>query len=106
VVQNLWFRIESMFFAFCGLVLLCLVMMPRTEKFLGRIFPWWFKAFLTSLLQALSLSLILFGILGMFAQHGMNLIQRHPISFIVVSGIGTALFLWGNTTIRDYSSTL
>ena len=27
-----------------------------------------------------------------FAQHGMNLIQRHPISFIVVSGTGTALF--------------
>jgi hypothetical protein len=102
----MWFRIESLFFIFCGLVLLYVVMNPGAERFVGRIFPWWFKAFLTSLLQALFLSLILFGILGVFAQHGMNLIQRHPISFIVVSGIGTVLFLWGNTTIRDYSSTL
>ena len=102
----MWGRIESLFFAFCGLVLLCVVMTPRTEMFLGRIFPWWFKAFVSSLLQALSFSLVLFGILGIFAQHGQNLIQRHPLSFIVVSGIGTALFLWGNTTTREFSSTL
>jgi len=103
---SMWERIESLFFAFCGLVFLCVVMTPSTERFLGRIFPWWFKAFLTSVLAALFLSLILFGIFGIFAQHGMNLIQRHPISFIVVSGIGTALLLWGNTTIREYNSNL
>jgi hypothetical protein len=99
-------RIESLVFAFCGLVLLFVVMTPRTESFVGRIFPRWFKAFLTPLLQALSVSLILFGILGIFAQHGQNLIQRHPISFIVVLGIGTALFLWLNNIKHDYSSTL
>lgn len=102
----MWERIESLFFAFCGIVLLGVALAPGTERFLGRIFPWWFKAFLTSLLEALFLSLILFGILGIFAQHGMNLIQRHPISFIVVSGIGTVLLLWGNTTTREFSSTL
>ena len=102
----MWEKIESLFFVFCGLVLLGVVLTPGAERFLGRIFPWWFKTFLTSLLEALFLSLILFGILGIFAQHGVNLIQRHPISFVVVSGIGTALFLWGNTTIREYNSTL
>ena len=99
-------RIESLFFAFCGFVLLFVVMMPRAETFVGRIFPWWLKAFLNALLQALSLSLILFGILGIFAQHGLNLIQRHPISFIVVSGIGTVLLLWLNTAMRESGSTL
>lgn len=102
----MWERIESLFFAFCGLVLLYVAMSPRVEMFLGRIFPLWFKAFLTSLLEALSFSLVLFGILGIFAQHGQNLIQRHPTSFIVVSCIGTALFLWGNHTKREYNSTL
>ena len=102
----MWEIIESLFFAFCGLLLFLVVMAPRTERFLGRIFPSWFKAILISLLEALILSLILFGILGIFAQHGQNLIQRHPISFIVVSGIGTALFLWGNNTKGEYNSTL
>ena len=102
----MWERIESLFFVFCGLTLLGVVLTPGAERFFGRIFPKWFNAFLISLLEALFLSVILFGILGIFAQHGMNLIQRHPISFIVVSGIGTVLLLWWNTTIREYSSTL
>jgi hypothetical protein len=101
----MWERIESLFFAFCGLVLLGVVLTPGTERFL-HIFPWRFRVFLISLLEALFLSLILFGILGIFAQHGENLIQRHPISFIVVLGIGTALFLWANATTDDYSFTL
>jgi hypothetical protein len=100
------YRIESLFFAFCGLVFLCVALNPGTETMLGRIFPWWFKAFLTSLFEALCLSLILFGILGIFAPHGVNVIQRHLISFIVVSGIGTALFLWANATTPEFSSTL
>jgi len=101
----MWYRIESLFFAFCGLVLLCIVMMPGTETFLRRIFPRWFHAFLTSLFEALFVSLILFGILGIFAPHGVSVIQSHPITFIVVSGIGTALFLWGNTTTPEFIST-
>jgi hypothetical protein len=101
----MWYRIESLFSAFCGLILLCVVLQPATETVLGRIFHWWFKAFLTSLFEALSFSMILFGILGFFAPHGVNVIQRHLISFIVVSGVGTVLFLWGNTATREGSST-
>jgi hypothetical protein len=88
-------RIESLFLVFCGLVLLILVMKPTTETFFSRIFPRWFKAFLFALLQALFVSLMLFGILGIFSKRGVHLIH-HPILFMVVSGIGTALFLWGN----------
>jgi|HubBroStandDraft_6_1064221.scaffolds.fasta_scaffold531043_2 hypothetical protein len=102
----MWYRIESLFSAFCGVALLCVVLQPATETVLGRIFPWWFKAFLISLFEALSFSLILFGILGFFAPHGVNAIQHHLISFIVVSAIGTALFLWGNATTREFTSTL
>jgi hypothetical protein len=43
-------RIESLFLAFCGLVLFTLVMRPATEKFLMRIFSGWSRGFLTSLL--------------------------------------------------------
>ena len=100
----MWYRIESLFLVFCGLALLYVVMKPGTETFLGRIFPWWFKAFLTSLLQALFLSVILFGILGVFARSGVNLIEHYPIAFVVISGIGTGLFLWGNTASGELSS--
>jgi hypothetical protein len=102
----MWDRIESLFLIFCGFVVLFIVMKPGTERFLARIFPRWLRAFLTSLIEALFLSLILFGILGVFDARGVNAILHRPISFIVVSGIGTALFLWLNTTKHEYSSTL
>jgi hypothetical protein len=88
--------------AFCGLALLYIVMKPRTEKFLKRIFPWWFKAFLTSLFQALFISLILFGLLGVFAGVGVGLIPRYPIAFVVVSSIATVLFLRANTATTEF----
>jgi hypothetical protein len=103
---SMWDRIESLFLIFCGLVVLFIVMRPGTETFLARIFPWWFRTFLTSLFEALFLSLILFGILGVIAARGVNAILHRPISFIVVSGIGTALFLWGNTTKHEDGSTI
>lgn len=78
-------------------------MKPSTEKFFERIFPWWFKAFLTSLFQALFISLTLFGVLGVFAAAGVNLIPRYPIAFAVVSAIATALFLRANTTTQEFS---
>ena len=59
-------RIESLFLVFCGLVLLILIMRPSAETLFGHIFPWWLKAFPTSFLQALFISLMLFGILGIF----------------------------------------
>jgi len=34
--------------------------------------------------------------IGYFSRSGVHLIQHYPISFLVVSGLGTALFLWGN----------
>ena len=92
-------RIESLFLVFCGLVLLILVMMPITETFFGRIFPWWLKVSLTSLLEALFVTLMLFGILGIFSKSGVHLIQRYPIS-----SIGPALFLWGNRPDRGLGS--
>ena len=90
-------RIESLFLVFCGVAALYIVMKPGTETFLERIFPWSFRAFLMSLFQALPLSVILFGVLGLFAVSGVNLILHRPISFIVVSVIGTAFFLRANT---------
>jgi nucleoside recognition membrane protein YjiH len=102
----MWDRIESLSLIFCGLALLYLVMRPGTETLLGRVFPWWLKAFLTSLLQAVCLSVILFGMLGVFSHSGVTLIGHYPIVFIVIAGIGTALLLWGNITNREYSSTL
>jgi hypothetical protein len=79
-------------------------MRPGTETFLGRIFPSWLKVFLTSLFQALFLAVALFGILGIFAHSGVNLIQHYPIGFATIAGAGTALFLWGNTAASQYSS--
>jgi len=99
-------RIESLFLLFCGLVLLILAMRPSTETFFGRIFPWWLKAFVTSLFQALSVSLMLFGILGIFSKSGVHLIQHYPISFIIISAIGTAGFLWGNVPERGLGSSV
>jgi hypothetical protein len=95
-------RIESLFLLFCGLLLLILVMRPRTEIFFGRIFPRW----LFALLQALCVSLMLFGILGIVSKSRVHLIQHYPISFIVISGIGTALLLWGNRPESGLGSSL
>ena len=96
-------RIASLFLVFCGFALLYVVMKPDTERFFERVFPWWFTAFLTSLFEALFLSLVLFGVLGVFAASGVNLIPRYPIAFIVVSGIATALFLRANTATGEFS---
>jgi hypothetical protein len=90
-------RIESLVLAFCGLVLLILVMRPGTETFIGRIFPGWLKAPLTSSLQSLFVSLMLFGILGVFSRSGVHLIPRFPIVFLVVLVLGTIFFLWANS---------
>jgi hypothetical protein len=100
------YRIESLFLVFCGAALLLIIMQPHTEILLGRIFPWPVKAFLMSLFEALPLSLMLFGVLGVFAEKGVHLIPQHPISFLVVSGIGTALFLWANTPVGMRSNAL
>jgi hypothetical protein len=89
-------RIQSLLLAFCGLGLFFIIMRPRTERFLERIVPLWVKALLTSLFEALFISVMLFGILGVFSKSGVHLIQHYPISFIVISAIGTALFLWAN----------
>jgi len=96
-------RIESLFLVFCGIALLYIVMKPGTETFLERIFPWSFRAFLMSLFEALPLSVILFGVLGLFAVSGVNLILHRPISFIVVLGIATAFFLWANTVPDEFA---
>jgi hypothetical protein len=89
-------RIESLFLVFSGVVLFILVMRPSTEIFFGRIFPRWLIAFLFALLQAVCVSLMLFGILGIVSKSGVHLIQHYPVSFVVISGIGTALSLWLN----------
>jgi hypothetical protein len=102
----MWYRIESLFLVFCGLVLFYAVMKPGTETFLGRILPSWLKLFLTSLFQALFLAVILFGILGLFAHSGVNLIPHYPVGFAVIAGIGTLLFLWANTAPEQLSSPL
>ena len=86
-----------------GIVLLVFVMRPGTESFLERIFPLRFRAFVTSLLEALSFSVILFGILG-FPESGMTLILNHLTSFIVVLGILMTMFLWANIGPREFSS--
>lgn len=99
-------RIESLSLVFCGLILFYVIMKPGTETFLGRILPSWLKVFLTSLFQALFLAVILFGILGLFAHSGVNLIPHYPIGFGVIAGIGTGLFLWGNTATNQFSSPL
>jgi len=96
-------RIESLFLVFCGIALLYIVMKPGTETFLERIFPWSFRAFLMSLFEALPLSVILFGVLGLFAVSGVNLILHRPISFIVVLGIATGFFLWANTLPDEFA---
>jgi len=95
-------RVASLCLAFCGLALLYAVMKPRTEKFLERIFPWWFKAFLTSLFQACFISLMLFGVLGVFAAAGVNLIPRYPVAFVAVCAIATVLFLRANTATPEF----
>jgi hypothetical protein len=77
-------------------------MKPRTEKFLERILPWWFRAFLISFFQALFISLTLFGVLGVFAVAGVNLIPRYPITFVAVSAVATALFWRANTTATEF----
>lgn len=89
-------RIESLFLGFSGLVLFILVMRPGTDRLFMRIFPWWLRAFLTSWLLALFVSVMLFGILGTFLGSGVHLIQQYPILFLVVWAIGTAVFFLGN----------
>lgn len=89
-------RIESLFVAFCGLILLTLVMRPATEKFFMRIFPWRLRALLTSFLQALFFSLMLFGIVGIFLRSGVFLIPHYPILFLVVWAIGIVIVSLGN----------
>jgi hypothetical protein len=89
-------RIESLFLAFSGLVLFIFVMRPGTDRFFMRIFPWWLRAFLTSLLLALFVSVMLFGILGTFLGSGVDLVQQYRILFLVVWVIGTTVFFWGN----------
>jgi hypothetical protein len=101
----MWDKIESLFLVCCGLVLFYAIMKPGTETFLGRVVPSWLKVFLTSLFQALFLAVTLFGILGLFAHSGVNLIPHYPIGFAVIAGIGTALFCWGNTA-NQFSSPL
>jgi hypothetical protein len=93
-------RIESLFLVFCGAAFLLIVMLPRTEALLQRIFPRSLNAFLMCLFQALPISLMLFGVWGIFAVSRVNLIPDHPISFIVVSGVICALFLWTNSADR------
>lgn len=102
----MWDRIASLCLAFCGVVFFYGIMKPGTETFLGRIFPLWLKVFLTSLCQSLFLAVTLFGILGLFAHSGVNLIEHYPIAFVIFAGIGTALFLWGNTATSQFSSPL
>ena len=102
----MWYRIGSLLVALSGIVLLYVVMRPGTESFLGRIFPRRLRAFVTSLFQAISFSAILFGVLGFFAEDGVKSILNHPMSFLVVSGIGTALFLSANIAPGEYESTV
>jgi hypothetical protein len=102
----MWDRIASLALVFCGAVLFYGIMRPGTETFLGRVFPSWLKVFLTSLFQALFLAVCLFGILGVFAHSGVNLIQHYPIAFAMIAAIGTGLFLWGNTGTSQFSSSM
>jgi hypothetical protein len=97
-------RLGSLLLAFCGLFFFYLIMKPRTETLLGRVLSSWGKAFLVSLFQALLISVILFGALGVFAVAGMSLIPRYPIWFVVISGIATVLFLRANTATNELSS--
>lgn len=101
---SMWHRIASLLVGFCGLAIFFIVMLPSTESFFERIFPSRLSTFVRSFLQALSLSIILFGILGFFAPTGVISIVQHPISFIGVVGIATALFLWGNIALRKSDS--
>jgi len=57
----------------------------------SSLFPRRFKEFVTSLLEALSFSVILFGILG-FPDSVVTLILSHLTSFMVVFGILTTMF--------------
>jgi hypothetical protein len=100
------YRIESLVLVFCSLALLFIVLQPRTERLLEHIFPSSLKGFLMSLFEALSFSLMLFGVFGLLAKRGVNLVSRHPISFVVVSGIGTLLFLWANGAAGIRSGTV
>ena len=105
-VGSMWQRIGSLLVAFCGMAIFFVAMLPSTESFIARIFPLRLKVFVGSFLQALSVSMILFGILSFFAPSGVASILQHPISFIGVVGIVTALFYWGNIAPREVDSTL
>jgi hypothetical protein len=102
----MWHRIAALLVGFCGMVIFLVVMLPSTESFFERIFPSQLSTFVLSFLQALSLSIVLFGILGFFAPTGVMSILQHPISFIGVLGIGTAFFLWGNNARREVGPNL
>ncbi len=106
LVGSMWHRIGSLLVGFCGITIFFVIMLPNTESFFRRIFPWRLRVFIVSLVEALSLSAILFGTLGFFAPNGVISIVQHPISFISVLGIITALFLGGNIAPRDFSSTV
>lgn len=100
------YRIESLSFVFCGAALLFIVLQPGTERLLEGIFPLSVKGFVMSLFEALSFSLMLFGVFGILSIRGVNLVSHHPISFIVVLGIATVVFLWANGAAGIRSNTV
>jgi len=106
LAESMWQRIGALLFAFCGMAILFVAMLPSAESFVARIFPWRLKVLVGSFLQALSFAMILFGILGFFAPNGVTSILQHPISFIGVVGIVTALFFWGNIAPRKVDPVL
>ena len=87
----MWNTIGSFVVLSGGIALLVFVMRPGVESVFERMFPRRFKEFVTSLLEALSFSVILFGILG-FPDSVVTLILSHLTSFMVVFGILTTMF--------------
>ena len=74
LAESMWQRIGALLFAFCGMAILFVAMLPSAESFVARIFPWRLKVLVGSFLQALSFAMILFGILGFFAPNGVTAI--------------------------------
>lgn len=66
------YRIESLSFVFCGAALLFIVLQPGTERLLEGIFPLSVKGFVMSLFEALSFSLMLFGVFGILSIRGVK----------------------------------
>lgn len=89
---------------FLLMMLMNLVIMPPVERVLGRILPWWLKAFLTSVAQGLFAAILLFAGLGFFATSGQHLMRAHPVSFLVTTCVGTVLFLALNMKSSEFKS--